>query len=462
MGESVRILIAEDLDADFELARREVRKVVAPSEYLRVETREAFLAALRDFRPDVVISDFRMSVFDGLTALKLALAHAPGTPVIILTSAINEDTAVECMKAGAADYVVKEHLKRLGQAVIRALKASRERVRRRSVEAALKESDEHLRQLAENIDSVLFVYDLEPDRARLSYLSPACDHVFGRTRDELLRDPMAWMDLVHADDLERVRQTLRAVLENGAPSAETRYRAIQAGGAERHIRLKVKPILSNGGVARIAGMAEDITARIEAETANTRLQAQLAQAQKMETVGRLAGGVAHDFNNLLTAIIGYAELVFDLLPDGSQERADVQEIRHAANSAAQLTRQLLAFARQQPIAPRIFNPSELLIGLDKLLGRLIGEDIELVTQAAPDLGLIRADAGQIEQLLVNLAVNARDAMPDGGKLTIEMSNIWLDQAYARAHVGVEPGAYVALVVSDSGVGMDEVIQRYAF
>ena len=123
---------------------------------------------------------------------------------------------------------------------------------------------------------------------------------------------------------------------------------------------------------------------------------------------------------------------------------------------------MLSFARQQRIEPRIFSPNELLIGLDKLLGRLIGEDIELVTRAAPDLGLIRADAGQIEQMLLNLAVNARDAMPEGGKLTIETTNAWLDHAYARAHVGVEPGAYVSLVVSDTGVGMDESIKRYAF
>src|SRR5262249_18025971 len=188
-------------------------------------------------------------------------------------------------------------------------------------------------------------------------------------------------------------------------------------------------------------------------TNRRRLEAQLLQSRKMESIGRLAGGVAHDFNNLLTAIIGYAQLALDSLPASAQERADLHEIHHAATSAAQLTRQLLAFARQQRIEPRVFDANDLLAGLDKLLRRLIGEDIELVMLAAPDLGLIRADAGQIEQVLINLAVNARDAMPEGGKLTIKTANIQLDQEYARGHIGVEPGAYVLLVVSDTGIGI---------
>jgi DNA-binding NtrC family response regulator len=151
MLEPTRILIAEDLVADFELACRELRSVVPNAEFRRVETREDFVAALTEFQPELVITDFRMPAFDGLTALKLSLQHAPDTPVIILTGAINEDTAVECMKAGAADYVIKEHIKRLGSAVVRSLEEKQERLRRRAAEAALHESDERLRQLAESI-----------------------------------------------------------------------------------------------------------------------------------------------------------------------------------------------------------------------------------------------------------------------------------------------------------------------
>jgi two-component system cell cycle sensor histidine kinase/response regulator CckA len=182
----------------------------------------------------------------------------------------------------------------------------------------------------------------------------------------------------------------------------------------------------------------------------------------MESVGRLAGGVAHDFNNLLTAITGNAELALTALPLADSARADLGEIIKAAERAAALTRQLLAFARKQIIEPRILNLNELIGDIDKLLHRLIGADIELITRTRPNLGSIKADPGQLEQLLVNLAVNARDAMPDGGKLTIETSNIVLTEAVARQHVGITAGPHVLLVVSDSGLGMSEAIKQHIF
>jgi two-component system, cell cycle sensor histidine kinase and response regulator CckA len=182
----------------------------------------------------------------------------------------------------------------------------------------------------------------------------------------------------------------------------------------------------------------------------------------MESVGRLAGGIAHDFNNLLAAIIGYADLVEEALPAGTAAHNDLAEIQKAARRAAGLTRQLLAFARRQVFAPQPLNLSELILDMDKLLRRLIGEDIELLTLAGASLWPVKADPGQIEQVLVNLVVNARDAMPDGGKLIIETANADLDAAYTREHIGVSPGPYVLLTVSDSGVGMSEEVKRHLF
>jgi PAS domain S-box-containing protein len=463
MDEPTRILIAEDLEADFELARRELRKVVPNSEFQRVETKEAFVAALATFQPDVVISDFRMPVFDGLTALKLSLEYAPETPVIILTSAINEDTAVECMKAGAADYVIKEHLKRLGSAVVRSLGDKQERIRRRQAEAALNASNERLRQLAENIDSLLFVVDCDASGPRISYLSPACERIWGNRREDLFQDPFSWMERVCPEDRPCVEQAVRQLLSEGVPAAEFGYGALLADGAKRYIRIKAQKILSaEGGAFRVVGLAEDVTAQREAEQANAQLQAQFAQAQKMEIVGRLAGGVAHDFNNLLTVISGYSCMLLKELREGDPIRDRVAEIYKAGESAAGLTGQLLAFSRKQVLAPRRLDVNRVVEEMIPMLERLVGEDIEVRVALHAEGGTIHADPHQLKQVAMNLVVNARDAMPRGGKLLIETAIVEWDESDTRSHPEALAGRYVMLAVSDTGLGMDEATKNRIF
>jgi len=192
------------------------------------------------------------------------------------------------------------------------------------------------------------------------------------------------------------------------------------------------------------------------------LQDQLRQSQKMEAIGRLAGGIAHDFNNLLTVIKGYSQLSLVEIKEGDPLRGDIEEIKNAADRAADLTRQLLAFSRRQIMEMKVLDLNDLLKNLDKMLRRVIGEDIELVTPLAEDLGRVKADPGQIEQVIMNLSVNARDAMPEGGKLTIETANVELDGAYARNHVAVTPGRYVMISVSDTGVGMAPEVRDRVF
>ncbi len=188
----------------------------------------------------------------------------------------------------------------------------------------------------------------------------------------------------------------------------------------------------------------------------------LRQSQRMEAVGRLAGGVAHDFNNLLTAILGYGSLLASRFPPDAPGREEVDEILRASERAAALTRQLLAFSRRQVLEPVVLSVNELIANLEKMLGRLIGEDVNLVTRLHMGLGNVRADPGQLEQVIMNLVVNARDAMPNGGKLTIETANADLDESYAQGHVTVQPGHYVMVAVSDTGTGMDAETQARAF
>jgi two-component system, cell cycle sensor histidine kinase and response regulator CckA len=217
-----------------------------------------------------------------------------------------------------------------------------------------------------------------------------------------------------------------------------------------------------GGLARLSAAVrrELRAARLRRE--RTRLEEQFHQAQKMEAVGRLAGGMAHDFNNLLTIITGYAELVLASRELKDAHRMALEEIRRSSERGGQLTRQLLAFSRRQPMEPRLLSVNELILQIEKMLRRLIGEDIELVTIPAASMDVVESDAGRLEQVIMNLAVNARDAMPNGGKLTIETGTVQLSEAYSARQLGVEPGRHVTISVTDTGSGMDEETQSHLF
>ncbi len=215
-------------------------------------------------------------------------------------------------------------------------------------------------------------------------------------------------------------------------------------------------------ITGIRSTLEDITERRRAEEVLRKSEEQLRQWQKVEAIGRLAGGVAHDFNNLLMTIKGCSELLLGEFDEHDLRREEVEEIRKAAERATSLTRQLLAFGRRQVLLPQVLNLNDIVENMNRMLSRLIGEDIQLLTVLGPDLWPVKVDPGQIEQVLMNLAVNGRDAMPRGGKLTIETANKELDEDYARRHVAVKPGAYVLLAVSDNGCGMDKETQSHLF
>jgi two-component system, cell cycle sensor histidine kinase and response regulator CckA len=238
---------------------------------------------------------------------------------------------------------------------------------------------------------------------------------------------------------------------------------LHKNGTEIVVSLSIAPILDGSGhVIGASKTARDLTAQHRSEQALRRTEEQLRQAQKMEAVGRLAGGVAHDFNNILSVILSYSSFLAEDLKPSDPMRGDIDEIRKAALRAEGLTRQLLMFSRQQVIAPKVLDINELLAGMNKMLTRILGEDVDLALVPESSLGQIRADPGSVEQAIMNLVVNARDAMPVGGKLTIETRNVELDEDYARAHIGSRPGPHVMLAVSDTGVGMDDATQARIF
>jgi two-component system cell cycle sensor histidine kinase/response regulator CckA len=342
-------------------------------------------------------------------------------------------------------------LKRYSERLITKIEEKNLELVRRTEE--LEVSEEKFRQLAENIQEVFFTTNTE--FSQIHYVSPAYESVWGRPCTELYVNPRLWIDAIHPEDRESIVGLMKASCMTPVRFS-WEYRIVRPDRSIRSIRARGFPIHDRAGrVYRFAGIAEDVTVRKS-------LELQLVQAQKMEAVGRLAGGVAHDFNNLLTAINGYSEIGLQRLNERDPVYQDITEILKAGERAAGLTRQLLAFSRKQVLQPRVIDLNTSVSDIERLLKRLIGEDIELVTSLGKDLGSVKADPGQVEQVLVNLAVNARDAMPNGGRLVLETANVELDDTCTQDYRDLRPGAYVMMAVTDNGTGMTDSVKDHLF
>jgi len=415
-------------------------------------TYEQALQALTGTLYDVAVLDYRLGTRDGLSLLRELRHNGVDTAVVVLTGHGAEDVAVEAMKAGAADYLSKTNLtvEGLARAVRHALALRTGEQQRCQAETALRASEQRFRALVENSSDALVLIDAE---GRVTYMTPSSTRHLGWQPDQMLGRSV--FEFLHPDDREAAGARLADALRNPGKPVTVQFRFLHGDRSWRTMEGVGVNHLGDPAVGAIVWNARDITDR-------RKLEEQLRQAQKMEAVGQLAGGVAHDFNNLLTAILGYCNLLLDDMPHEDPLRPDLQEIRAAGERAAALTRQLLAFSRRQILHPQVVDINTIVRPLEKLLRRLISEDVELVTALAEDLMAVRADPAAIEQILVNLAVNARDAMPLGGRMTIETANVELDDTYAITHVTLKPGPYVMLAVSDSGAGMGEATRARVF
>lgn len=315
----------------------------------------------------------------------------------------------------------------------------------------LGQREELFRLITENAADLIAVIDA---RGKRLYNSPSYEKVLGYTAEEL--QASSPFEQIHPDDRAEVEEAAKDALLAGV-GRRIEYRMLHKDGSWRYLESTASAILNTEGrVEHVVIVNRDITARRQ-------LEGQFHQAQKMEAVGRLSGGIAHDFNNLLGVITGYSEVMQEQMELSHPLRICVDEVLGAARRAAELTRQLLVFSRQQVLEPRVLNLNVVVSDMEKMLCRMIGEDIELTTRLDPELGRVKADVSQIEQTIMNLAVNARDAMPQGGKLTIETSNQEIDPAFAQGHsFPVRQGSYVLLSVTDTGVGMDSVTQSRIF
>ena len=489
MVQSLRILILEDNPDDAEMVRFELQEAGLAFTAKVVMTEKEFIHELDELSPDLILSDYDLPRYSGDLALAEARKRRPDTPFILVTGAIGEDRAIQILTQGAKDYVLKNRLRqRLVPAVRRALAESEEhrarqraeaelrethrtleeRVQirtaeleaemaaRKSSEAALQKSEETFRLLVENAPDAIYVHA----DARFVYLNPAAVKLFGAERAEHLIGSCI-MERYSPDYHEMISRRLHDLYEERKtlPIVEQVY--IRLDGGSVPVEARAVPINYNDQNAALT-FACDITERKRGEEEKAKLQGEFLQAQKMESVGRLAGGVAHDFNNMLGVILGHAEMAMDKAEKGLPLVSNVREIRKAAERSAELTRQLLAFARKQMVSPRVLDLNGTVAGMLKMLQRLIGEDIHLEWLPGTELWPVRIDPSQIDQILANLSVNARDAIAGVGKVAIETKNVFIDKTLCVDHPGMVPGEYVLLAMSDDGCGMDREIQGKLF
>jgi PAS domain S-box-containing protein len=447
MERKLRALLVEDLESDAALIVRLLEKSGYKVDFERVESEGEMRAALERQAWDIVLADFRLPNFDAGAALRVLHEFGEDIPFIIVSGSIGESAAVELMRSGAHDYLMKANLARLAPAVDREMRDAHARRERREAEERLALAITAAR---------LGTFDYFPQANQVIW-SEDLKRQFGMrpdaevTYDDFLRG-------VHPEDRERVHKIVQQALTNqngGLATAEYRAVGIE-DGVERFVSARGQAFFdSQGRAVRFVGVTQDITER-------KLLEDQFRQAQKLESVGRLAGGIAHDFNNLLTVIGGFGRMILEELEPDHPLRESAELVCGASERATALTRQLLTFSRRQVIDPKNIVLNDLVLDIDKMLRRLIGESIDLVLALDPSAGVLRADPGQIEQVIMNLAVNAKDAMHNGGRLTIQTSRRVVDDRYAEKGLCLQPGTYVQLSVSDNGTGMTADVKAHIF
>ena len=426
-SQPLRLLLVEDSPEDAELVLRQVRRSGLECEWKRVDTESDFLTQLSPDL-DIILSDYSLPQFSALRALELLQESGYDVPFIIISGTIGEETAVAAMRQGASDYLLKDRLARLGQAMTAALEKSTRLRLHAQAESELRESERRFQLLADTIAEVFWIANA--DMSKFYYVSPGYQKIWGHSPEELYANATARYEPIVEED----RPQLQSILDCTALSLGIDYRIHHPDGGLRWIHDRAFPVRdASGRITQIVGVASDITERRQ-------LEAEYRHAQKMEALGQLAAGVAHDFNNLLTVISGNATLL-QQLEANVQESTD--EILTATKSAARLTKQLLMFSRKNMLKPKWVNLDNVVTQLAKMLQRVLGEDVVLECYQSATPPGVMADQGMLEQILVNLVVNARDAMPSGGTLTVATS----------LHHDEADCPWVRLSVTDTGEGI---------
>ena len=450
----LRVLFVGAFDEDRCLLQNELGHADYDLKVERVDTQQMMAAALERQGWEIVLANDTAPGLSAASVLDLLQRAKADLPVILLSEQPYKDSALMAVRAGFHDFLSFRELKRLLPAIERELRAA-------AIRQDQKQSQQRYETLVNSVDGI--VWDADPQTLQFTFVSRQAERLLGHTSTEWLAGAEFFKNHVHPEDWEQVSALFLKAREE-CKAQDFEYRMRTADERWLWLRNMVSVSLAKDGnqVQGLQGVMLDITRRKQAEEALRLSEEQFRQAQKMEAIGSMAGGIAHDFNNLLTAIMGYSELTLSGQQLDDRVRGNLEEIRKAAGRAAGLTQQLLAFSRRQVLRPVVLDLNKLLLNIHKMLRRLIGEDIELISVLGTDLGRVKADPGQLEQVIMNLVVNARDAMPGGGRLTLKTSNEELDETYALTHPPTRPGFYTVLNIEDTGVGMDAATLQHIF
>ncbi|PYU64345.1 MAG: hypothetical protein DMG56_06560, partial [Acidobacteria bacterium] len=463
MKETIHVLLIEDSAVDARL----VKGMLEHDEngIFTLQHASTFEEGLRFLAPDslyrVILLDLGLPGSTGLETLRRIMPLAEGASVVVFTALQDEELGIAALREGAHDYVIKGQihggqLRRILRYAVERHKLSSElraEIKHRArVQQALQLSEQRYRLLSETAPIGIL---LTNEQGMVIDANTQALRMFGYDRGELIGESIEMLLP------ERFRRSHEGQRSSYMKAPHTRPMAVgqeltarRKDGTEFAVEIALAPLATDDGVL-VSSTIVDITER-------KKMEEQRRLSQRMEAIGKLSGGVAHDFNNLLAVILGYSDVLLDALPPDHPAIRKIEMIRRAGASAVDLTRQLLAFSRQQMLQPRVLDLKEIVERTQALLRRLIGENIEFKISLDPSLGRVKADPGQIEQVLLNLVINARDAMPQGGRLTIEAHNVEMDDPYKGEHQVLIPGRYVVLGVQDTGCGMDRDTQSRIF
>jgi two-component system, cell cycle sensor histidine kinase and response regulator CckA len=490
MQPPLRILLLEDNPLDAELIEETLRSDGVECETERVDTREGFKAALEKCGFDLVFADYSLPAFDGMAALAITRRMRPDLPFIIISGRIGEEIAIEALKSGATDYVLKNNLSRLAPSVRRVLRETEEQEARRKAEEELrkahaelerrvqertaelatanealrieviqrKRAEERLRESEERLQSILkslddCIWSASVDGTQIHYLNQAVERIWGRLTSDFYANPRLWFEMVHPENRPKVEEAFETLLEIGEFDLE--YRIVRSDGSVRWVHNRCHIIREeNGQPLRLDGIATDITERKS-------LEAQFLRAQRLESIGRLASGIAHDLNNILSPVLMGAQLLQLRMPNADDQRL-LEVMLGNIERGADMVKQILLFARGIQGERIQLQPKHLIREIIKVVTDTFPKSVQVKSSIPEDPWLVLGDATQIHQVLMNLCINARDAMPNGGTLTISAENLRLDEIYVRMNPEAKTGEYVMITLTDTGEGIPQQLLSKIF
>ncbi|MFA6562846.1 MAG: response regulator [Verrucomicrobiia bacterium] len=453
MPETIRILLVDD-EEDFYILTRELLAGIPGNRYAVdwAGSYDAALGVLEVEQHAIWLVDYRLGAHDGLELMREALNRGNKAPMILMTGQGDHEVDMAAMKIGASDYLPKDHMD--ARTLERCIRYALERAR--TLES-LQVSEVRFRSAFYGAVPGMALTSVDGRFMRVN--RSLCD-MLGYSVAELLEK--SFHTIVHPDDAQASERLLETLMSSGRPT-QLEKRFLHKCGGTVWTYWSVSLLRDqHGKPLYFLSQIHDLTERKRTEEALRQSEELLHKAQKMEAVGRLAGGVAHDFNNILTVISGYATMLSKKLEDNPTLKREADEIQASAERAATLTRQLLALSRKQLLNPKVLDLNTVVGGIEKMLRRLIGEDVELRIQLDEAIGRVKVDPGQIEQVIMNLVINARDAMPSGGKLTIQTASVVQDKPGTLSESGIPSGHYTAIIVTDTGTGMTEDVKSHLF